>query len=250
LVAAYPVREKSAAAIAKCVAKYCCDYDIPENLISDRGAEFENETLANMCLSFGIKKKRTVPYNPRANGQEERSHRTFIDSLAASMSEHGGSWSDKLPMVVRAYNTTPHAITGISPFEVLRGFPPRSPGSLLWKRCAERPNTNVHQHTANIQQRLTELWDFVENKISQAADRRIKPTTFSSNWSPGDLVYRKIFPQRSGKFSDRYDGPYQLVSRISDTNWYIKRCSLPESKAFVENVSKLKLKGKDVRWLL
>lgn len=246
LVTAYPIRDKSAKTVARMLTRYCSDFDIPINLISDCGGEFENDVVATLCESLGIKKKHTVPYNPRANGQEERSHRTFIDSLAATLSEFGGSWSDRLPLVVRAYNTTPHSVTGISPIEVIRGFPARNVGSLLCPFEGNGPQAEMEleEYVENTQQELAELWKFVQKNIEESADRRTKQTGYSDDWKEGDLVYRKIFPAQSGKFKDRYDGPYRLITKIGPVNWKIQSC-LPNSEPFVENINKLKLRGKN-----
>ena len=242
LVTAYPVRDKSANTVARCLIRYCCDFDIPTNLISDRGSEFENDVIAKLCVALGIKKKRTVPYNPRANGQEERSHRTFIDSLAATLSEFGGNWADRLPLAVRAYNTTPNSVTSVTPFEIIRGFPARSPGSLLWHRAAEKNANDVYSHIETAQESLLELWSFVEENIRKAAKRREKETSYAANWQPGDFVYRKIFPSQGGKFRDRFDGPYELVRPIGSVNWLIKR---QDEEPFVEAISKLKVISKN-----
>lgn len=56
-------------------------YGPPDQLLSDRGAEFESQLFAQLTSWLGIDKVRTTAYKPSTNGVVERFHRTLNSML-------------------------------------------------------------------------------------------------------------------------------------------------------------------------
>jgi hypothetical protein len=46
--------------------RWICRFSVPKLLMSDQGREFDNKVMDELCLIFGVKKKRTSPYHPEA----------------------------------------------------------------------------------------------------------------------------------------------------------------------------------------
>ena len=50
--------------------------------MSDRGTEFLNQVINNLCQLLSVKKIYTSAYRPQANGATERVHRFLNDSVS------------------------------------------------------------------------------------------------------------------------------------------------------------------------
>ena len=59
-----------------------CRHGAPAELLSDRGANFMSELVAEVCALFAVKKVNTSGYHPQTNGLCERFNNTLIQMLA------------------------------------------------------------------------------------------------------------------------------------------------------------------------
>ena len=79
---AYPIRDHKAATVARVLLENCFTrLGMPEEVISDQGAEFEGELFTELCKSLNAGKLRTSPYRPSTNEMVERYHRTLNQML-------------------------------------------------------------------------------------------------------------------------------------------------------------------------
>lgn len=63
---------------------------------------------------------RTSVYHPGANGVVERFHRVLRASVQSAILQHN-PWKATVTEFLQVVRATPHAITGLSPFELLHG---------------------------------------------------------------------------------------------------------------------------------
>ncbi|KAK3014243.1 hypothetical protein RJ639_009217 [Escallonia herrerae] len=59
--------------------------------------------------------------HPQSNGQTENMNRSILQGLKKKLNEAKGTWVDELPKVLWAYRTTPHSVTGETPFSLCYG---------------------------------------------------------------------------------------------------------------------------------
>jgi transposase InsO family protein len=60
---------------------------------SDKGSEFNNTRIDDLCDEFGIRHQFLVKYTPQSNGLVERKNKTLIDMARSMLSEYNVSHS-------------------------------------------------------------------------------------------------------------------------------------------------------------
>ena len=70
---ALPIPNQEALTVARVfVNEYVCRYDVPVQLHTDQGRNFESKLIEEMCKILEINKTRTSPYHPQSDGMVER----------------------------------------------------------------------------------------------------------------------------------------------------------------------------------
>ena len=117
---AFVTNNQKALTVAKTlVEKWFSVFGIPARIHSDQGRSFDNEIISHLCKMYGVKQSLTTPYNPRGNSQCEWFNCTLFGLMWTLTKEQKPNWPNYLPSLVFAYNATPHASTGIQPYELM-----------------------------------------------------------------------------------------------------------------------------------
>ena len=94
----------------------------PIELVTDNGSAFVSAEFEAFLASRDIKHCRSSIYYPRCNGEVERWNRCLKDCLQTADIE-GKPWKQFTTDFLFSYRATPHAITQVSPAELLHGRP-------------------------------------------------------------------------------------------------------------------------------
>ncbi|CAK9299540.1 unnamed protein product [Gordionus sp. m RMFG-2023] len=89
--------------------------------INDQGREFVNEVSTNYHKLVGTMQRVTSAYHPQANGMVERVNRTIQNELLKCIKDDQLTWTDALPGILFAYNTSDHESSKFTPFELMYG---------------------------------------------------------------------------------------------------------------------------------
>jgi hypothetical protein len=92
--------------------------------ISDRGSVFVSQFWTTI---FGLMKTdciATTAYNPRSDGQSERTNQVVEIALRHFVNKHQDDWANHLGHIQFSMNNSPNASTGKSPAELLMAFQP------------------------------------------------------------------------------------------------------------------------------
>ena len=97
-----PVVDKTQEGIAQAITKFIfLQYGPAEKLLSDRGTEFENQIVRELCETLGVKRLLTSPYHPEGDGLVERFNRTLLGLLRAYMGKSQEEWEKFLPVRIQ-----------------------------------------------------------------------------------------------------------------------------------------------------
>ena len=225
---AVPTRNQRASTVVKHLIKeWLLVYGIPQRIHSDQGKSFEAEIVKELCEVYGVKKSRTTPYHPEGNGQCERFNRTLHDLLRTLPAEKKKRWPEHLKELCYAYNATPHASTGYSPFYLMFGRDARLPLDILLPEDDRDPEVDSSPWIANHQATLQEAYNNANKRLEHVASMRKKahdqggrPT--AKPLMVGERVLLRNHKVRGrNKIQDRYESQVYKIIEQRENNIYI-----------------------------
>ena len=210
-----PLRSATAISIAKVIyTRWISIFGVPQVIHSDRGTEFENSLILELCQLLGVRKSRSSPYYPKGDSMIERLFRNTKDMIYTTAKSTGKEWVDVIPTVEMALRSCVHEITKLTPYEVLFGMKMTTPFSRIGKReqkCTNEYVRKLQNEIHAIQTKVRKSQRFYESEEEVA-------------FKVGDKVYAKILPKQKSIDKSRYEGPY-VITRIKG-NWcyVLKHC--------------------------
>uniref|UniRef100_A0A0G4I6I2 Integrase catalytic domain-containing protein n=1 Tax=Chromera velia CCMP2878 TaxID=1169474 RepID=A0A0G4I6I2_9ALVE len=170
----------------------------PVTLLSNQGPSFLDPIVTAVSELVGRERVCTSTYNPKANGKLERMHRELKQTLSAYIAEYQKDWVRYLPVAAFLHNATRHAALGISPFEFLFGFPPRTPTKL---------STDLQESTDIIPQ------DYVK-VLSEIREENKKTARDIYMEAAEQRVWARVKRTKKGyaaKLTTKYEGPFRVL---------------------------------------
>ena len=192
-------------------------FGVPSIIHSDQGCNFESTLFRATLDAFGIEKSRTTAYHPQGDGMVERMNRSLLQLLRAYVSDEA-EWERYLPLVLYAYCSAVHTSTGISPFELMFGRPPKESEIALSTRAFD---PELYQGV--LRSKLAELQDFVEAKLADSARKQTEQYNKSAkqrSFQPGDTVW--LLVPTAGKLEPKWEGQWTISRRKSALTFEIK----------------------------
>ena len=192
-VVAYVVKDQTACTAAETLRNgYFGLFGAPAYRISDQGKVFTGHIITHLCGLYQVQKLRTLPYYAQTNGQVERMNQTIIRMIGKLEEDKKACWSEHLPELLLAYNTTCSAVTGYSPYYLLFGRRSRIPVDYLFPTLRDSPHqTKMEVSVAAMQKRLKEAFAVARHLTSKEAakqccyyDHKARAVVLQ----PGDIV--------------------------------------------------------------
>ena len=202
---------------------YVCG--IPACIHSNKGLSFDNEIMSHLYAMYGAEQSTTMAYNLCGNAPTERLNHTLIGLLKSLPKEQRSNWPLHLPLLVFAYNATPHDTTGYQPYELMFGH--KAPticnawlgqgnynDNFLQSKCA-LVNQQHELILAANRQPLKRIKISAEKSVSKARGK-------APNIPKGNLVLLCDHPKGCNKIQDNYKNELFVVeSEHQDPNVYI-----------------------------
>lgn len=216
---------------------------IPQEILTDMGSNFTSSLMKELCGLLQIRKLCSTPYHPQANGLVENFNGTLKKMLRCYAQESPSEWDRHIPYVLFAYREVPHETTGFSPFELLYSWPVTGPLAILrdeWEPTAERDVTaSVLSYVIDARnkfQEMTKLAHQNEGKAKKKQKIYFDKKARHRSLTVGDKVL-VLLPTSANKLMAQWKGPYQVVQKVSDTNYKIQ-CGRKVNKTFHINMLK------------
>ena len=208
-------------------------HSTPKTIVSDRGTEFQNKQVEELCKQLGIEHIFSSTGHSRANGSAERKVRALNEHIRKYHLK-GKPWTTSLPFFCYSENTTP-SVRGFSPFFLAYTREPIHPSERFFKRPPLLADTLLGDKLRTFQEcvataQKNRARTFQQNK--EQFDKKVHDVEFL----PGDKVFvSKASP--GAKHDSPFLGPYKVVERVQDKVLLLNPFN---SKTFECHVERLK----------
>ena len=182
----------------------------------------------------------STAYHPESDGQTERTNRTQEGILRCYVSYNQKDWDKWLTAAEFAYNNSVQASTKVSPFYLIYGSHPRTPG--IWTPSNNPVANEFMEHMSNQLKIALDNLEEAQSQQAAYANRRRREVSFvvgDKVLLSAENIEHDISANRpTKKLASRFLGPFEIVSVISQVAYKLK---LPHSIKIhpVFHVSKL-----------
>ncbi|CAG8591496.1 5231_t:CDS:1 [Paraglomus occultum] len=220
------IGDKRAETVASFVVdEIICRHGVPSELVTDQGAEFNNQLLKHIAKKTSMTHILTSPYHPQANGQVERMNQTLAGTIRKLIEDYGNTWEEYVATALFAYRTTRQSTTKYTPFYLLHGYEAVTP---LNKRLARIGNPK------DLQKRLGQLIEILSNRVQARENIRERQKIqkkyydrglIGQSYIVGDLVWidKKVLRRiPRDKMDPKLEGPFIIMRKNKNGTYYVK----------------------------
>jgi hypothetical protein len=237
---AIPNKEAQTVAVAF-IREILCRYGACNELLSDRGKEFLNQMMAEVCKLCEIKKKNTTAYHPMTNGLTERFNKVLGTMLGIYVNKYKKDWDVLLPFILFGYRSSVQSTVKFSPHKILFGREPRIPGELsIQPSERQKPNDYAEQVAAG----LKAMNEIIRNNLKEAQERQKKHYDKNKQhheFPMDSLVWLQSVPKGQGtKLQAKWDGPYIIKAKPTSVDSVIRLWNQPTAKTILVHNNRLK----------
>ena len=188
-------------------------HSILSHVTCDHGSEFIFRFFYLLGEALNIHIHFTSGYHPEADGQTERVNQTLEQYLHTYCNYQQDNWALLLPLTEFAYNNTPHASTGVSPFFANKGYN---------SSITVYPDRDIASERArDLVIDLDALHQKLRQNIAAAQSRYQGPRDAHCTPPPPLEVSQEVFVKEkyfrttrpSRKLSNWYEGSFKVIAQ-------------------------------------
>jgi transposase InsO family protein len=215
----YPIPDLTALQCARVLLQHVGRYGVPATIRSDRGSQFVNDILAELCSLLGTEQEFTTAYSKEENAIVERMNKEVMRHLRAILFDKKvmSRWSmDQLPLVMRILNSEEKTRTGVSPCELLFGNSINLNRRLLREPVvvdSTAPSKRLSDHMENMLQQQATLIEVARKTQAQFDTHHM--SVFDPNFTEFPVNSYVLLEHPEGpphKLKMQKRGPYQVVN--------------------------------------
>ncbi|KAJ8026574.1 hypothetical protein HOLleu_31450 [Holothuria leucospilota] len=222
---AIPLRNIKARTVLQALLKFFTLFGLPKEIQSDQGSNFMSTVFQQMLYELGIDQIKSSAYHPESQGALERFHQTLKNMLKTYCHDNERDWDEGIPFVMFAARESIQESLGFSPFELVFGHTVRGPLKLLKEKWLSDPGEDIHllDYVSRFKDRLNGACELAQENLRHS-QKKMKAwydkTTVKREFKPGDKVL--VFLPVSGQpLQARFQGPYVIEKKVSDTDYVI-----------------------------
>jgi hypothetical protein len=235
------IPRKDAETVAKCFFDHWISlFGSPLSIVTDRGTDFNTETMQKICNYLQIDKKVITTQHPESNSQAEVLNKKLAKYFRSMITKGVLEWPKLVNSCQYAYNLSIHKALKNSPYSVLFGLDANTP--LNNKGFITEPiYGDKYQHALGNRLKMARQlaksnnMAFREDYVKKF-NSKVKTHTFQE----GMLVYlhRPELVKINPKLQSPWFGPFVILAMIGQHNSLIQELSNKKTK-FV-NVNRLR----------
>ena len=232
--------------VANKILKTILTFGIPDQILTDRGTNFQANTLKQVYLLLDIYQTKTTSYHPQCDGNSEVFIRIMKQMIRAFVDQNQKDWDEKLNHLIYAYNTAVHKTTKFSPFQLMFGRTPKIPIDFIDPEVKIDLPLNPQDYSEKLNITLKQAYSSVRtnNKIRiEKAQLNTKRVLAGCNFNIGDKVWylnEKKKKNINKSLQNKFIGPYTIISILDNHINYIIKADNKKSKSITVHRSKLK----------
>jgi hypothetical protein len=189
-----------------------------------------------------IRKLNTTSYHPRTNGLTERLNKTMVDMISLCTNDDQDDWDELLPLLCFAYNTSVHASTAVTPFEVIYAHRANFPIDVVLSPDSTSLEADL-DYVKSLQDKFKDIHEKVKFTIQRAQGKQAeefarKYPKRRDTFEIGEHVMM-FAEEPDGKLDSRWYGPYVVVAKHGPVVYKLQRLDNPDEFE-VANVETLK----------
>jgi hypothetical protein len=221
-------------------------FGLPKSIVSDRDPRFTSRFWTDLFSCLGTSLDMSTAHHQQTDGQSERTIQTLKQYLRMYTSNAQDDWDELLCHAEFAYNSAKSASTSLSPFEILYGYLPQVPASLMLGKSPEVHSPNARDVVEIHTNRFKVVFDALQDShkiYSDQYDKNKQNVTFNI----GDTVYLDSEHIKTlstpgttaNRLQPRFLGPFKIIEHPSPLNY---KLDLPPKSRIhpVFHVSKLR----------
>jgi len=214
-------------------------HEVLSHVMSDCSSEFVSYFFRSLGTALDMRLYFTSGYHPEANGQVKWTNQTLEQYLRVYCNYQQDNWSELLSLAKFAYNNTPSATTGVSPFFTNKGY---------HSNLSVYPEWDIaSSYVCNFVLDLNELQDTLKEEIAKA-QRQYQPSADLHRRQPPDFqvgqsafIRSQYFQMThpSKKLSEKYLGLYEIIAQPSPQSFTLHLLDTMRAAHLVFHVSML-----------
>ena len=214
--------------VAEELLKIFSNIGICEELLSDLGTNFTSQLMKDFCQLLNIKQLHSSAYRPQTNGTVERWNGSLKVMLQTGLvHKEKNLWDTLLSSILFAYRSVPQKATGFSPFEMIYGFPIRTPLDLIREKWSGKEKGNEEISVVDFIQNMRSNLKIISS-IAVASEQKVKLKTKEwydakareISYKVGDHVF-VLLPIKTNKLESSWQGPYEIVQRQGPVDYIV-----------------------------